>query len=73
MDNMAKINDAELEGVAGGTIQDAFEYLEELRKKYRLATSEQVKEVWTAEEQFTFEMLLRQGVTPRPEPKLPSN
>ena len=68
---MNTINEKALENVSGGTLQDGLEYLEELRKQYGLAMLDDVKKVWTAEEQFIFEMLLRKGVKPKPDPKLP--
>ena len=71
MEDRKKINEADLEGVSGGTLQQALEYMEELRKQYGLATREEVREVWTPEEEYKFQMILRQGVKPIPEPKFP--
>ena len=59
MENMEKINKEALDEVTGGGLKDALAYLEELKNKYGLPSVDDVKKIWTAEEQGIFDNLLK--------------
>ena len=71
--NLEALDMEALKNVNGGTIQEAYEYLEELRKQYNVATWAQVRDMWTEEEQSKFNALLYLGYSdPHPKPQNPN-
>ncbi len=71
--NMEEMDLEALKNASGGTIQEAYEYLEELRTQYGVATWAQVRDMWTEEEESKFNALLHFGVSdPFPKPQNPN-
>ena len=71
--NMELLDAEALKNASGGSIQEAYEYLEELRQKYQVVTYAQVRDIWTEEEESKFNALLHFGVSEWSPYKNPQN